>query len=147
MALVDIDLRPDDKKLKQFGFIALVAFGLLGGVVSWRGGLFGLDFGDAAMSTAAVMFAIGGVSALMSFVAPSANRFLFIGLIALTYPIGLVLSFTIMGVSYFVVITVVAVFFRIIGRDRLRLRPDPEAETYWIERSAPSDSRRYFKQF
>ena len=33
MALVDLDLNPDEKKLKQFGFIALVAFALLGALV------------------------------------------------------------------------------------------------------------------
>ena len=36
MALVDVDLRPDEKKLKQFGFVALVAFALLGGFLLWR---------------------------------------------------------------------------------------------------------------
>ena len=147
MTLVDLDLRPDDRKLKQFGLIALVAFGLLGGLVLWKGGLFGFDFGGATTPVAVTLFALGGVSAVFSAVAPSMNRFLFIGLIVVTYPIGIVLSFTIMGVLYFVVITAVALWFRITGRDRLRLKPEPDAETYWIERKTRPDPKRYFKQF
>ena len=125
MALVDLDLNPDEKKLKQFGFIALVAFALLGALVLWKGGLFGLDFGGSTRTVAYVFFALGGVSALLSLVAPKANRFLFLGLIVVTFPIGLVLSYLIMGVLYFVIITAVALFFRITGRDRLRLKPQP----------------------
>ena len=60
MALVDLDLNPDEKKLKQFGFIALVAFALLGALVLWKGGLFGLDFGGSTRTVAYVFFALGG---------------------------------------------------------------------------------------
>ena len=94
-----------------------------------------------------VFFALGGVSALLSLVAPKANRFLFLGLIVVTFPIGLVLSYLIMGVLYFVIITAVALFFRITGRDRLRLKPQPDATTYWVERKTGIEARRYFKQF
>jgi len=38
------------------------------------------------------------------------------------------------GIFFFVVVTPLACFFRVARRDALRLRPDPEATTYWIQR-------------
>jgi hypothetical protein len=38
------------------------------------------------------------------------------------------------GIFFFGVVTPLACVFRLARRDTLRLRPDPEAPTYWIER-------------
>jgi hypothetical protein len=43
----------------------------------------------------------------------------------------------IMGVLFFAVITPVAYFFRLRGRDALRLKPNRAAKTYWLERQPP----------
>ena len=149
MALLDIDFKPENKALRQFGFVALVAFGLLGGYVLWKGGLFGFDFGDAARPVAFAMFGLGAISGVLALVAPAANRPLYLALIVLTYPIGFVLSYLVMGIIYYLVITPLGLFFRLVRRDHLRLRIDPGATSYWVTRdnSGPIDKRRYFKQF
>ena len=148
MALVDVDLRPDEKKLKQFGFVALVVFALLGGFALWRGGLFGIDLGDSAQTTAFVLFAVGGLSAVFSFVVPAANRVLYLTLVVITTPIGLVLSFVIVGALFYGMFTPVGLFFRLIGRDPLKLKFDPAAETYWTRRrTGEVDPKRYFRQY
>jgi hypothetical protein len=41
---------------------------------------------------------------------------------------------------FFGVVTPLAVFLRLLGKDPLRLRPDPAASTYWIERTPPGPS-------
>lgn len=148
MALVDIDLKPDDKKLRQFGFIALVAFGLLGGLVLWHGGLLGIDFGASAQTVAYVLFAIGGASGLLSLVKPDLNRILYLALIVITTPIGLVLSFVIVGALFYGLFTPIGLFFRLIGRDPLYLKLDPAAQTYWTRRpSGPVQPKKYFRQY
>ncbi len=43
----------------------------------------------------------------------------------------------VMGVIFYFSITPVGVFLRMIGKTTLGLRPDPEMETYWIERRPP----------
>ena len=43
----------------------------------------------------------------------------------------------VMGVIFYFSITPVGVFLRMIGKSTLGLRPDPEMETYWIERRPP----------
>ena len=148
MALVDVDLRPDEKKLKQFGFVALVAFALLGGFLLWRGGLFGIDFGASAPPIAYVLFALGGLSAVLSFVMPAANKVLYLTLVVVTIPIGIVLSFVIVGGLFYGLFTPIGLFFRLIGRDPLNLKFDPAAETYWTRRrSGDIDPRNYFRQY
>lgn len=48
-----------------------------------------------------------------------------------------VISPMILGVIFFGVITPVAVLFRLLGRDLLRLKWNNECSTYWIERGIP----------
>lgn len=148
MPIIDIDLSPDRRKLRPFGFVALVAFGLLGGLVLWRGGLFGIDFGGAARTVAYVLFGVGVASALCSLVRPELNRGLYVAIFLLTFPIGFVLSYVILGFVFFLVISPVGIFFRIVGRDRLRLRRGRAEETYWVRRPAePGRPARYFRQY
>ena len=48
-----------------------------------------------------------------------------------------VVSPVIMGLLFFVVVTPTALIMRLAGKDPLRLRFDPEARTYWIDRQPP----------
>jgi hypothetical protein len=43
----------------------------------------------------------------------------------------------IMGLIFFLTVTPTGLIMRLSGRDPLRLRRDPEAKTYWIEREPP----------
>ena len=42
-----------------------------------------------------------------------------------------------LGILFFLVITPIALLMRILGKDSLRMRLDPEAKTYWIKRDPP----------
>jgi hypothetical protein len=145
--LTKINLHPTNRQLRQFGFIALVAFGVLGAVVQWRGGLFGVNFGDAALWVSYSLWALGVVSALLSLVHPTGNRFLFVALTVISYPIGYVVSFVLMALFFYGVVTFVAIVFRLIGRDVLKRRFEPEASTYWTPHTSPASIKRYFQQF
>ncbi len=147
MAAIELNLDPEPRTLRQFGFLAFGAFALLGGLVLWRGGLFGLDFGAAAGPVAFGCFGVGALSALLSLVAPPANRALWIALSLAAYPIGFVVSYALMGLLFFGVLTPVHLVFRLIGRDALRRGFDRAATTYWIERSGEVPLERYFRQF
>jgi hypothetical protein len=48
-----------------------------------------------------------------------------------------VVSPVIMGLLFFVAVTPTALIMRLAGKDPLRLRFDPEARTYWIDRRPP----------
>src|SRR5512140_3864073 len=147
MKLIELNLHPDRRTLRQFGFIALLLFGGLGAMILWKGRLFGFDLGAAARPTAYALWAVGFVSALLSLVAPAANRFLFVGLVVVTAPVGFVLSHVLMAVIFFGVFTPVGLFFRLVGRDPLRRRFDREAATYYVPHRETGDIERYFRQY
>ena len=145
--LVQLNLHPDPKQLRQFGFIALGAFAVIGAVVIWRGGLFGLNFGEAARPVAYVLWGLGVVSALVSLTLPKANRPLFIALSALTFPIGLVVSHVVLLLLFFGILTPVALLFRLAGRDPLTRRFEPDRKSYWTDLPNVPDTKDYFRQF
>lgn len=48
-----------------------------------------------------------------------------------------IVSPIVLGILFFVVITPLGLLMRLLGKDPLRLRRDPSAPTYWIERTPP----------
>ena len=51
--------------------------------------------------------------------------------------IGKFVSPLVLGITYFFMVVPVGFFMRIAGKDPLRLRFQPKAETYWIRREPP----------
>lgn len=145
--LVQLNLRPEPRQLRQFGWIALVGFGLLGSVLIWKGGLFGASFGSAARPLAWALWAVGAVSALLSIVWPQGNRPLFVGLGVLTFPLGWVLSHVVLAVLFFGVLAPVGLLFRLLSRDALERAFRPEMKSYWVDLRDVRDEREYFRQF
>jgi polyferredoxin len=147
MKLIEINYRPDRHTLRQFGVIALLAFGLLGALIFWRRAVIGIPLGGATPVVAGVLWAIAGLSGLFSLAAPGLNRFLYVGLVTITWPIGFVLSYLLMGIIFYLVITPVGLIFRLIGRDPLHRRFDRRAGTYWVRHREPENVERYFRQY
>jgi Saxitoxin biosynthesis operon protein SxtJ len=48
-----------------------------------------------------------------------------------------IVSPLVLGIMFFLVITPMGLVMRVLGKDPLRLRRDPGAPTYWIERTPP----------
>ena len=99
------------------------------------------------MPVAITLASIGAVAALLSLVAPRANRVLYVGLTLIAFPIGFVLSYVIMGALFFLVIGPIAILFRVFRRDPLHRRYDPGASTYWEKAQPPRDKSSYFHQY
>jgi hypothetical protein len=145
--LVQLDFRPDSRQLRQFGFIALAAFGLLGASILWKGGLFGLGFGDAARPVAVGLWVLGGFSALLSLLWPRGNYPLFVGLSLLAFPIGFLLSHVVLVVLFFGVLTPVGLLLRLLGHDLLSRGFEKDRKSYWVDLPETTERRDYFRQF
>lgn len=50
---------------------------------------------------------------------------------------GKIVSPIVMGIIFFVVVTPMGLFMRLTGKDLLRLKFQPEANSYWIPRDPP----------
>src|SRR4051812_16702548 len=101
--VIELNLHPDERTLRQFGFIACLGFGTLAAcawfeVLMFRGGL-----GATRAPLALACMLVGVVAALCSLIRPRANRLLFVGLSIAGYPLGLLLSYVILALIFFVV--------------------------------------------
>jgi hypothetical protein len=145
--LVEINFNPDTKILRQFGVIAFVGFGILAALAYYEKLIFSFGLGGARMTVVWTFAAVGCLAVLFSLVAPKANRILYVGLTLLTFPIGFVLSYVVMGTLYFLIIGPIAVLFRLFGKDPMHRGYDPSAPTYWQPAKPPRDKESYFHQY
>jgi hypothetical protein len=145
--MIELDWTPDEKKLRQFGFIAFAGFGGLALLAYFEVLVFSFGLGQARPWVAGGLASLGGLAALFSLIHPRANLPIYVGLSVVAFPIGFVLSYLIMGTLFYLIITPVGLFFKLTGRDPLYRKFDPEVESYWVEASAERDRESYFKQF
>ncbi len=139
MSLVEIDWNPNRKELRKFSTVALIASGLIALLLCVIKGL--------AVQWGAIIFAVGIIVFLSSFVCLKITRIIYLGLILVTLPIGYVVSFILLAAFYFLLLTPLGLFFRLIGRDPLCRKFDPNAKSYWSIRKPPKNLSRYFQQF
>ena len=145
--LVEINFRPNERTLRQFGWIALAGFGLLA-LCAWQEWLvFRHGLGAAREPVAFALLALAGVSALFSLVFPKANAPLYVGLSLAAFPIGFVLSYVIMATLFYLVIAPVGFLMRAFGLDPMQRRMLPEATTYWVDARPARAKADYFRQF
>ena len=72
---------------------------------------------------------------------------MYVGLTLLALPVGYLVSYLAMGALFYLLITPLGLFFRIIGRDPLQRRFRKEAASYWIPLGPGPPRERYFRQF
>lgn len=146
--MIDLNLKPDRRHLRDFGWVALVIFGLLGGLVTWKHAILGIHLSEpATRTTAMALWMVGGLSGLLSLVRPEWNRFLYLLLTLVAFPIGFVVSHVIIAIIFYVIITPVGLVFRLMRRDSLTRKFDRSAPTYWVDRPPVDSVERYFRQF
>lgn len=141
--MIDIDWKPDREKLRQFGWISLGGFGVIGGVLGWKFGW----FAEGEWLVPAVLWGIGVLAALLSLVEPLLLKPLYLVLTAISAVIGPIVATVVMGVIFYLVFLPLGLIFRLAGRDELQRRLDPEAKSYWIESPGAQPPERYFRQY
>lgn len=136
--MIPINRTPSPAILRQFAWIVLPVFAaLVGGLVWWRTG---------SITTAAIVWGIGGLAAAVAVASREVARQLFVGLQVITYPIGLVVSTIVLAFLFYAVFTPFAVVMRLAGRDALRLRQG-DAPTHWMPHTQKDDPADAFRQY
>lgn len=108
-------------ELRKFGMVMALPFGLIGGYLWWRD-----------RPSAPWFLGIAAAFLLLGFVAPAVLRPIERWWMALAVRISVVTTFIILTISYFLVITPIALVVRLLGRDRIDLRPDAKLASYWV---------------
>ena len=134
MALIETNWNPTSRQLRQFGGLCLVTLPLLAWM--WSGN----------RTVMASLAGIGLLIAIAAWVYPKAIAPLFVGLMLITAPIGMVVGELAMFLIYMTVFLPIGIFFRITSRDRLRLNLDRQATSYWRPKREPKSVACYYRQ-
>ncbi len=138
MSLVSIPWNPSRKDLRIFAALQVLFFAFIAWSV-WRR--------TGSTTIAGWIVAISVVVGIVGVIAPAAIRWIYVGWMIAVFPIGWVVSHTIIAAVYYLVITPIGLIMRMSGRDPMDRRFDPAAKTYWQVRPPTPDNARYFRQF
>lgn len=116
---------PTRKELRNFAIALVIFAGGLGGLLLWRGNAI----------AGYVLLGIGGLAAAVSLVSLAALRPIHRVFLLVGRPIGVFNACLILSLIYLLIFTPVALLRRLFGKDPLRRRRDPQAASYWEERS------------
>lgn len=124
--LIRADWSPSDRKVRQFG--ALLALLGLGSAAwaAWTG-----------RRAEAQWAAAGALLGVLSAAIPWAGRQLYRAWMLAALPIGAAVSWLLLAAAFYGLFTPLALLFRLVGRDALRLRR-PRGESYWSPLTVPS---------
>ena len=136
--MIPINRNPSSRTLRQFSAAWIVFIGLAGWMVLHQTG---------TMWVAVVLWSASVLIGTMGLARPQWIRPVYLGLSYAAWPIGIVVSTTVLAVIYYFILTPTGVIMRLLGRDPLQRRADPTVKTYWAPHRGPDDAERYFRQF
>ena len=134
MPLVELNWSPSDRQLRQFAVACMIALPALG----W---LWGLSSPSVLVLGISGLVLVGAGMAFPKFLKP-----VFVFLMLVTSPIGIVVGELALLLIYFGVFLPFSLAFRIIGRDALQLKRPRSAESHWQPRKQPAEIRSYYRQ-
>lgn len=127
-----LKLNPTKRDLRMFGLVLIIGFGLIGALLYYKG----------KANIAIGLWSIAGAIALLAFVWPSGARPFYVAWMTLGLIMGFVMSRVVMTLIFYGVITPVALFFRVSGRDSLKLKKT-QAGSYWEAHESIEDKEYY----
>lgn len=139
----DIDWHPDEAARRHFGRSLVTGFGIIGAVLllvvrvrsgSWAAWPAWLGVTGAALG--AVCWAV-----------PRIARPMYLSWYVLGASIGIVVSNTLLVLTYVLTVVPIGLALRLFGRDPMRRRFEPDRPSYWkpVPGESPPDS--YLRQF
>ena len=137
MQWADVVKKRERKDLRQFAGLCLAVGAALVLWRLWRG------------ATQWTAYAPGGwflVIGALGVAAPRAIGWFYTAWMVAVFPIGWTVSRVIIGLMFFGVFTPVALLFRLIGRDALRVRR-ARIPSFWVPKPQPRDAGSYLRQF
>jgi hypothetical protein len=137
--ITEISWHPEDRRLRQFAALwLLVSSGLL---THWSRELAGYPHVAVFVAVSALLVGIVGLFR------PQFLRPLYVGWTIAVFPIGWIVSWLVLAALFYAIFTPIGLLFRMLGRDALGLKRQPDLASYWISKETPDDPRRFLQQF
>lgn len=129
-------LREDPREWRKFGLSTALVLALLTGLLGWRGWISGPVL-------AGVLSALGGL-ALVALARPPWLRRPYRAGMRASHALGRVVAPVLLGLIFLLVVTPLGLLLRALGKDLLRLRRCPNADSYWQPVTGSRDLTRMF---
>lgn len=133
--LVEMNWSPSARQLRQFGCACLFALPLLGWI--WSGN----------PQIIVWLLGVGAGLALTGFLLPKALKPVFVGLMLLALPIGMVVTECLLLLIYFGLFLPIGLCFKIAKRDALKRSFEKSRKSYWEEKKMPKEAISYYRQW
>ena len=137
MSWSDLDRRPAGRTLRQFAGLWLMFVGTLACRAASHG----------QVTVAVCLGVLAGVVGAAGMLWPVSVRLLFVGLTALTLPVGWAVSRVVLAGLFYALFVPLGLLFRLTGRDVLQLRRRSDRSTYWEPKVISEEPRRYLQPF
>ena len=126
------------RDLRKFGL-------MVGGVLALLGGWFFFRHKPAWP----YFLMPGALLVMFGAVAPRVLKGVYIAWMAMAFTLGLVMSTLVLSICFFLVITPLSFIGRLVGKDFLSEKLDPQAKSYWLPREhpGPGEPGHYERQF
>ena len=141
--MVKPDWNPDRRKLREFGWISLAGFAVIGLVLGWK-----FDWiRNGEWLVPGIFFGLGLLSAVVAMIEPLLLKPSYWLLTAIAAVIGPIVATLVLGLIFFLMFLPIGLVFAIRGRDELRLKRDRQARSYWLPADPGQAPARYFRQY
>jgi len=109
------------RELRRFGFVMAGAFGVFGVIAVWRDKSWGV-----------YSLALAGAFFLVGLIFPRLLAPIEAGWMAFARVMSVVMTYVILTLSYYLVITPMGLLMRLLGKDLLELKRKPAQSSYWV---------------
>lgn len=134
MAFVEANWNPTTRQIRQFGLACAVLLPF----IAW--------LWSASNSWIGIVALTGVAIATLSFIFPKAVVPVFLGLTIITTPIGYVVGEFAMLLIYGGVVLPMGLVFMLLRRDRLQMKLDRQARSYWQAKPPARSAASYYRQ-
>ena len=134
MKLVEFNWHPTNRQLRQFGVICLFALPFVAWL--WNG----------SARTVGVLAVLGVILGGLGIVLPVVIKPVFLAMMFVTTPIGMVLGELSMLFIYYGVFVPIGLVFRLARRDGLQMKLNRSAKSYWQTVEKPTSVASYYRQ-
>ena len=123
----------ETREIRKFGFVALVFFGCLCGLGIWKQKVFpAYLFGSLSLLGLGFILFPGPLSPVHT------------AWLKVAHVLGRIVTTLTLALTYYLVITPAALLKRVFGGRPLPLKPDRNAESYWVPRDEPAQPKERF---
>ena len=125
------------REIRKFGALGSLFFGTIFAIAVWRD-----------KTPVAFFFGLLTLLSIGFVLMPVQLKPVYAGWLKIAHLIGSKVTILILTIMFYFVITPTALLKRIFGGRPLLVKPDPDAETYWVTRSEPAQPKeRFLKRY